>query len=85
LQPKQGAFPLAYCRVATDDAHQLQEIEVLEDAWTLKTRPIPLRVMTLAPDVAPHHAAPRLLVKIEGETYRLTCAPGGRCWLTCGR
>jgi DNA polymerase-2 len=66
-----GAFPLARCRVVADEARQLVEIEVLEDAWTLKARPIPLRAMTLAPDVAPHHAAPRgLLIEIEGETYR---------------
>ena len=65
-----GAFPLAYCRVAANENHQLQEITVLEDAWTLKTRPIPLRVMSLAPDVAPQHASPHFLkVEIEGETY----------------
>ncbi len=66
-----GAFPLARCRVAANETHQLEEIEVLEDAWTLKTEPIPLRVMSLEPDVAPHHAPPRaLLARIEGETYR---------------
>ena len=66
-----GAFPLARCRVGADADHHLQEIEVLEDAWTLKTIPIPFRVMTLAPDVAPHHADPRSLkVTIEGETYQ---------------
>jgi DNA polymerase II len=66
-----GAFPLAYCRVVADQEHQLQDIEVLEGAWTLKTIPIPLRAMSLSPDVAPHHARPRrLLVEIEGETYQ---------------
>jgi len=66
-----GAFPLAYCRVAADEDGRLQAVEVLEDAWALKTIPIPLRVMRLAPDVAPHHADPRRLqVEIEGEIYR---------------
>jgi hypothetical protein len=53
-----GAFPLAHCRVTADGDGHLQEIEVLEDAWVLKSIPIPLRVMTVMPDVAPHHAAP---------------------------
>lgn len=65
-----GAFPLARCRVLADKDHRLQEIEVLEDAWTLKTAPIPLQVMTLSPDIAPHHARPHYLkVSIEGEEY----------------
>jgi DNA polymerase-2 len=67
---KTGVFPLARCHVVADEKLQLQNIEVLEDAWALKPRPIPLRVMTLTPDIAPHHAIPRSLqVEIEGETY----------------
>lgn len=66
-----GAFPLAFCRVQADEDCQLQALEVFEDAWTLKPTPIPLRVMSLAPDVAPHHAPPRFLeVKAGGEAYR---------------
>jgi DNA polymerase II len=65
-----GAFPLAYCRVTANEDQQLEAITVLEDAWTLKTRAIPLRVMSLAPDVAPQHASPHFLkVEIQGETY----------------
>jgi DNA polymerase-2 len=65
-----GAFPLCRCRVLADDKGQLKEIEVLEDAWTLKAAPIPLRVLTLAPNVAPHHAHPSYLkIEVEGETY----------------
>jgi DNA polymerase-2 len=70
-----GVFPLARCRVVADEGHQLIEIKVLEDAWALKPQPIPLRVMTLTPDVAPHHATPRsLLVEVAGETYRFDLA-----------
>ncbi len=67
---KTGAFPLSYCRVWADEANQLKEIKVLEDAWTLKPVPIPFRTLTLAPNVAPHHARPRYLkVEVAGETY----------------
>jgi len=65
-----GAFPLCRCRVASDESNQLKEIEVLEDAWALKTIPIPLRIMSLSPDVAPHHARPRYLkTELEGKEY----------------
>ncbi|MFN2304873.1 MAG: DNA polymerase domain-containing protein [Anaerolineales bacterium] len=64
------AFPLSHCRVLADEKSQLKEIEVLEDAWKLKTRPVPLRIMSLTPDVPPHHAPPHYLqIEIEGETY----------------
>ena len=67
-----GAFPLSYCRVLADESDQLRDIEVLEDAWTLKPSPIPLRTMSLAPDVAPHHEPPHYLkVEVEGEEYHL--------------
>lgn len=65
-----GAFPLAYCRVLASDSQELQEIEVLEEAWRLQTIPIPLRIMSLTPDVAPHHAHPRCLeIEVGGDTY----------------
>jgi len=65
-----GAFPLCRCRVLADEENRLCEIKVLEDAWTLKTTPIPLRTMTLAPNVAPNHARPRYLrVEVQGEEF----------------
>lgn len=65
-----GVFPLAYCRVKSDEDHRLVMIEPEEDAWVLKTRPIPLRVMRLTPDVPPHHTQPKVLkVEIEKEQY----------------
>ncbi|MFW5714310.1 MAG: DNA polymerase domain-containing protein, partial [Brevefilum sp.] len=67
-----GAFPLSYCRVLADENDQLRNIEVLEDAWMLKPRSIPLRIMSLAPDVAPHHAFPHYLkIQMDDEEYRL--------------
>jgi len=66
-----GAFPLCRCRAAENEDHQLIEIEVLEDAWQLKPDPIPLRILSLSPDVAPHHARPRRLnIGLEGEDYQ---------------
>jgi DNA polymerase II len=67
-----GAFPLSYCRVVADENNQLKDIEVLEGAWALKPRPIPLRTMNLAPDVAPHHAHPQhLKIIVADDEYRL--------------
>ena len=67
-----GVFPLSRCRVHADEAHHLKRIVVLEDAWELKPLPIPLRVLSLTPDVAPQHARPHYLkVQINGEEHRL--------------
>lgn len=67
-----GAFPLSYCRVRMSEDRQLEKIEVLEEAWALDPRPIPLRVISLTPDVDPHHAAPAYLrAESEGKTYQL--------------
>ncbi len=69
---KTGAFPLSYCHVQADENGRLNTIQVKEDAWTLKPRPIPLREMSLSPNVAPHHAPPSYLqVKAGGEIHHL--------------
>lgn len=65
-----GAFPLCHCSVSADEGGKLIDINVLEDAWQLKPTPIPFRILSLAPDVAPHHAHPRYLkVTVDGEAY----------------
>ncbi len=64
---KTKAFPLSRCRVVADEDHKLETIDILEDAWVLKTMPIPLRIMTLSPDVAPHHARPHYLKAAIGD------------------
>ncbi len=67
-----GAFPLCYCYVQADAHKRLVDIQVPEGAWKLKPRPVPLRVMSLTPDVGPQHAPPRYLeVRTDNETYRL--------------
>ena len=71
-----GAFPLCRCRVTEGEGHQLLKIEVLEDAWALKPVPIPLRTLSLAPDVAPHHARPHHLnIVLKGEEYQFDLRP----------
>jgi DNA polymerase-2 len=66
-----GAFPLCHCRVRSDENGRLIDIDADKDVWELETPPIPLRIMSLAPDVAPHHTRPRYLkVELEGNEYR---------------
>jgi DNA polymerase-2 len=67
-----GAFPLAYCQVTADEDRHLVNIEVKEKAGEIWPRRVPFRVMSLAPDVAPHHARPHYLnVEVKGEEYHL--------------
>ena len=67
---KTGAFPLSHCRVSMDEAQKLKDIEVIEGAWELKALPIPLRTLSLKPNVAPHHAHPKFLhVEVGHEKY----------------
>jgi DNA polymerase-2 len=67
-----SAFPLSYCHVIADENNLLKDVEVLEDAWALKPRPIPLRTLSLMPNPAPHHAPPQYLkIKASGEEYHL--------------
>ena len=67
---KTGAFPLSHCRVLMDEAQQLKDIQVTEGAWELKTLPIPLRTLSIKPNVAPHHARPQFLqVEVGHEKY----------------
>jgi DNA polymerase-2 len=66
-----GTHPFAYCRLLVDEQGRVLEIELLESAWEVDPRPIPLRVMTLSLDVAPVHTRPtKLLVFYNGKTFR---------------
>jgi len=65
-----GVFPLCHCHVTSDESGRLIDIDAYNDIWDLKTPPIPLRILSLAPDVAPHHARPQYLkVELEGDDY----------------
>ena len=71
-----GVSPLCRCRLRIDAADTIQAVELLEGPWTLDPLPIPLRVLALAPDCNPSHAAPRWLeVRKQGQTFRLALEP----------
>ena len=56
-------FPLARCRVAADEAGDIQAITPLDTPWDIHPPAPPLRVLTFAPDTEPAHRRPtRLLV-----------------------
>lgn len=66
-------FPTLRCRAAVA-GDTVQAITPLESRWQVDPLPLPLRVMTLAPDSDPAHAPPRhLIVKGDGRqvTYPL--------------
>ena len=71
-----GAFPTALCKISYDDNFTLTRIQPLEDAWSVNTRTIPLRIMSLTPNQNPAHANPdQLTVEIEGRTCQLDMKP----------
>ena len=71
-----GAFPTAYCHICFDEDHNLLKIEAKESAWDLKNSHIPLRVMSLYPDVNPTHAQPQLLkIEVGNDHYQLALQP----------
>jgi DNA polymerase-2 len=70
-----GAFPLSHCHVFMDEGQQLKDIKVIEGAWELKTLPIPLRTLSIKPNVAPHHARPQFLqVEVGHEQFSFDLA-----------
>lgn len=71
-----GVFPTAYCHICFDEGQNLLKIEAKESAWDLESSPIPLRVMTLYPDVNPTHAQPQLLkIEVGSDHYQLALTP----------
>lgn len=71
-----GAFPTAYCHICFDDNNNLLNITPKESAWDLEYSHIPLRVMTLYPDVNPTHAQPQLLkIEVGNDHYQLALQP----------
>jgi len=71
-----GTFPLARCRVEVDEKGQVHALEVLNSPWELDPAAVPLRVLSLEPDVDPFHAAPsHVLVRTKDACYRLSLQP----------
>jgi len=66
-----GVFPLARCRVQASEGGEIQALETLDSPWNIESPPVPLRVMSLAPDSNPGHQEPgNLHVHLEGKDYR---------------
>ena len=75
-QAQTGVFPLAYCRVSTDENLVIQSIQALDTPWELDPPPPPLRVLSLEPDVNPAHSEPtELLIRYEKHTGRIPLQP----------
>jgi len=69
-------FPLARCRVTAGADDRLLHIAALDSRWELDPSPPPLRILTIAPDQDPFHAAPAHLVVHTGRlVYRLALEP----------
>jgi DNA polymerase II len=71
-----GVFPLGRCRVRLDAAEFVHHIQPLESPWDMDPLMPPLRVMALAPDCDPSHAAPSaLLVRCGERSHRFLLEP----------
>lgn len=71
-----GLFPLARCSLEVDAGGRILQAEALDSPWDLERAPMPLRSLSLEPDVDPAHAEPRfLLVRTDAEEHRLALEP----------
>ena len=67
-----GTFPLARCHIVTDEQNNIQEIKVLDSKWDIDPEPVPLRILTLEPDVDPFHNSPKyILVRSKKNSMKL--------------
>jgi DNA polymerase-2 len=74
-----GIFPLARCRVLAGGGGEVNAMTVLDNPWTLSLKKVPLRVLTIQPDVDPHRRTPGMLtVHCENNEHRLGLADGRR-------
>jgi DNA polymerase II len=75
-QAEWGIFPLAYCVIAADEGNVIQSITPLDTPWDVDTLPVPLRILSIEPDVNPSHAAPSFVqLRYENRTGRLQLQP----------
>jgi DNA polymerase-2 len=69
-------FPLARCRITTDNNLFIHRIQVLDSPWDLDPPEPPLRVLRLRPDRDPSQEQPQyLLAKFDRHTYDLPFQP----------
>lgn len=75
-QAQTGVFPLAFCRVSTDENNVIQSIQALDTPWELDPPPPPLRILSLEPNVNPAHSEPsELLIRYEKHTGLISLQP----------
>jgi DNA polymerase-2 len=65
-----GSFPLAHCRVCTDEQHRLHSLDILDTPWDLDSYMPMLTTLSLEPNCDPHNAPPTHLTASFG---RHTC------------
>ena len=56
-----GTFFSARCRVTADKDGRVEDIEVLDSPWDMDPASLPLRILSVEPDVDPSHAQPQCL------------------------
>ncbi len=56
-----GAFPLAHCRVTTNEAGEIHGLTPLDSPWDLDAFRPPLRLLSIEPDSDPSHRRPTYL------------------------
>lgn len=71
-----GTFPLARCRISSDEDNFVQDIEVLNTPWELDPTAPALRILRMEPDIDPNQGTPRyLLLHTDQQKYRLALQP----------
>ena len=78
-----ATFPLAYCRLQTDERGKVDALQVLDSPWDLDPEPPPLRTLALQPDVDPAHAdrvlATARTAGVQVSSYPLCCVTRSIC------
>jgi len=57
-----GTFPLARCHILVGEQNVIYKIDVLDSKWDIDSKPPPLRVLTIEPDVDPFHNEPKRIM-----------------------
>ena len=72
-----GAYPLALCKIESDDQYRLIHIRPLESPWLIDHKPIPLETLSITPNVDPQHKKTHYIhATIHHRGYRLGSATG---------
>ena len=73
---RQEMFPLVLCEVVIDHSGKIHETTPIENRWDIELSTPALRVLTMRPNVDPHHRAPtHIELGFNRETYTLRLRP----------